>query len=59
MTDVLSVDVVDLITSDAATGSEADQEIQKLVDFLKVTSVGDVRFATDLVQRVFKRIEQG
>ena len=59
MTDVLSVDVVDLITSDAAPGSEGNQEIQELVDFLKVRSVGDVRFATDLVQRVFKRIEQG
>ncbi len=38
---------------------KGDQEIQELVDFLKVRSVGDVRFATDLVQRVFKRIEQG
>ena len=59
LTHVLSVEIGDLITSDAAAGSAVDQEIQELVDFLKVRSVGDVRFATDLVQRVFKRIEQG
>ena len=49
--------------ADAVPGSEADQEadqeIQELVDFLKVRSVGDVRFVNDLVQRLFKRIEQG
>jgi transcriptional regulator with XRE-family HTH domain len=59
LTDVLSVELVDLIGSDAGPGSDSDQEIQELVDFLKVRSAGDVRFATDLVQRVFKRIEQG
>ncbi len=55
---VLNVTVADLITPAAAPGSTVEQELQELVDILRVRSAEDVRFARDIVRRLFKRIDE-
>ena len=56
--EVLNVTVADLITPVSAPDSATEEELQEVIDILRVRSPEDVRFVRDVVRTLFKRIDQ-
>ena len=53
----LNVGLHELVTPRKAATSEMDQELEELTAFLKVRKVVDVRLVSEIVQKVFGRLE--